>query len=61
LSYGLVDGVDLSVAMPFVVMILVLVLIYLPTFRRAGDRHPALRRIFAGDPPSALGTAFRRE
>ena len=47
--------------MPFVFMILVLVLIYLPTFRRAGDQHPALRRIFAGDPPSALGTAFRRE
>ena len=47
--------------MPFVLMILILVLIYLPAFRRAADRHPALRRILAGDPPSALGTAFRRE
>jgi general nucleoside transport system permease protein len=47
--------------LPFVFMILVLVIIYLPTFQRAGDQHPALRRIFAGDPPSALGTAFRRE
>ena len=47
--------------MPFVLMILILVLIYLPAFRRATDRHPFLRRALAGDPPSALGTAFRRE
>jgi simple sugar transport system permease protein len=47
--------------MPFVVMILVLVLIYLPALRRASDRHPMLRHVLAGDPPSALGTAFRRE
>ena len=47
--------------MPFVVMILVLVLIYLPALRRASDRHRILRYILAGDPPSALGTAFRRE
>jgi len=47
--------------MPFVLMILILVLIYLPAFRRATDRHPALRRVLAGDPPTALGTAFRRE
>jgi simple sugar transport system permease protein len=47
--------------LPFVVMILVLVLIYLPAFRRATDRHPMLRRVLAGDPPSALGTVFRRE
>ena len=47
--------------MPFVLMILILVLIYLPAFRRAADRHPIVRRVFAGDPPSALGTAFRRE
>jgi ABC-type uncharacterized transport system permease subunit len=47
--------------LPFVVMILVLVLIYLPAFRRAADRHPMLRRVLAGDPPSALGTVFRRE
>jgi simple sugar transport system permease protein len=44
--------------MPFVLMILMLVLIYLPAFRRAADRHPALRQVFGGDPPSALGTSF---
>ena len=47
--------------MPFVLMILILVLVYLPAFRRATDRYPALRRVLGGDPPSALGTAFRRE
>lgn len=47
--------------MPFVLMILMLVLIYLPGFRRATDRHPALRRVMAGDPPSALGTVFSVE
>ncbi len=47
--------------MPFVVMILVLVLVYLPAFRRAADTYPALRHILTGDPPSALGTPFRRE
>jgi ABC-type uncharacterized transport system permease subunit len=46
---------------PFVLMILILVVVYLPTFRRAAERHPLLRTILAGDPPSALGTAFRRE
>jgi ABC-type uncharacterized transport system permease subunit len=46
---------------PFVFMILILVLVYLPSLRRAGDRHPVLRRVFGGDPPSALGTAFHRE
>jgi general nucleoside transport system permease protein len=47
--------------MPFVLMILVLVLIYLPPFRRAADRHRALRRVVGGDPPSALGTVFSPE
>src|SRR6266496_2746380 len=47
--------------LPFVLMILILVLIYLPAFRRAADRHPLLRRVVAGDPPSALGTAFSPE
>jgi general nucleoside transport system permease protein len=47
--------------MPFVLMIFILVLIYLPAFRRAADRHPLLRRVVAGDPPSALGTAFSPE
>jgi simple sugar transport system permease protein len=46
---------------PFVFMILILVLIYLPSLRRAEDRHPSLRRVFGGDPPSALGTSFHRE
>jgi simple sugar transport system permease protein len=47
--------------LPFVLMIFTLVLVYLEGFRRLGDRHPVWRRIFAGDPPSAIGTAFRRE
>lgn len=47
--------------MPFVLMIFTLVLVYLDWFRRLGDRHPAWRRILASDPPSAIGTAFRRE
>jgi len=47
--------------MPFVLMIVMLVLIYLPAFRRAADRHPGLRRVLAGDPPSALGTVFSVE
>jgi simple sugar transport system permease protein len=47
--------------MPFVLMILVLVLIYLPAFRRAADRSPLLRLVFAGDPPSGLGLAFSPE
>lgn len=47
--------------MPFVFMILVLVLVYLPAFRRAADAYPALRYVLTGDPPSALGTPFRRE
>ncbi len=47
--------------MPFALMIVALVLVYLPAFRRLGERHPAVRRFLAGDPPSALGTAFGRE
>jgi ABC-type uncharacterized transport system permease subunit len=47
--------------LPFVFMILVLVVIYLPAVRRAADRQPALRHVLAGEPPSALGTTFRRE
>jgi len=47
--------------MPFVLMILSLVLVYLSVFRELGDRYPALRRFLASDPPSALGTAFHRE
>lgn len=47
--------------LPFVLMILALVLVYLRRFRDLAERHPALKRILAADPPSALGTAFRRE
>ena len=47
--------------MPFALMIMILVLIYLPAFRRAADRRPLLRLVLAGDPPSALGGVFRRE
>jgi simple sugar transport system permease protein len=46
---------------PFVLMIGLLVVVYLPAFRRLGERHPAAGRFLAGDPPSALGTAFSRE
>jgi simple sugar transport system permease protein len=46
---------------PFALMIFVLVVVYLPGFRALGERHPGLRRFVTGDPPSALGTAFRRE
>jgi simple sugar transport system permease protein len=47
--------------LPFVLMIFTLVLVYLDWFKRLGERHPTWRRLFAGDPPSGIGTAFRRE
>ncbi|MGA8296757.1 MAG: ABC transporter permease [Acidimicrobiales bacterium] len=47
--------------MPFVLMILALVIIYSPALRRLADRHPRMHGIFSGEPPSALGVAFRRE
>jgi len=47
--------------MPFVLMILALLLVYLDWFRRLSDRYPGLRRILASDPPSGIGIAFRRE
>ena len=46
---------------PFVLMIALLVIVYLPSFRRFGERHRVAGRFLAGDPPSALGTAFSRE
>jgi hypothetical protein len=48
-------------AVPFPLMIFMLVLVNLDSFRRSADRHPALGRFPIGDPPSAIGTAFRRE
>jgi simple sugar transport system permease protein len=47
--------------MPFALMIFTLLLVYLDWFRRLGDRHPGWRRLLASDPPSAIGTPFRRE
>jgi ABC-type uncharacterized transport system permease subunit len=47
--------------MPFVLMIFALVLVNLRVLRGLWDRHPALRRVFANAPPSALGTAFHPE
>lgn len=47
--------------MPFVLMIFTLVLVNLRVLRDLWDRHPALRRTFASEPPSALGTAFHPE
>jgi ABC-type uncharacterized transport system permease subunit len=47
--------------MPFVLMIFALVLVNLRVLRDLWDRHPALRRVFASEPPSALGTAFHPE
>lgn len=47
--------------LPFALMIFTLLLVYLDWFRRLGDRRPSLRRIFASDPPSGIGVAFRRE
>ena len=47
--------------MPFVLMILALLLVYMDAFRHLADRRPGLRRLLGGEPPSAIGTAFRRE
>jgi len=47
--------------MPFVLMIFALVLVNLRIMRELWDRHPAMRRAFASDPPSGLGTAFHPE
>lgn len=47
--------------LPFALMIFTLLLVYLDWFRRLGDRHPGWRRLLASDPPSAIGTPFRRE
>lgn len=47
--------------MPFVLMILALVLVNLRPMLELWDRHPLLYRLFASEPPSALGTAFHPE
>ncbi|HEX9123973.1 MAG TPA: ABC transporter permease [Actinomycetota bacterium] len=47
--------------MPFVLMIFALVLVNLRPLRDLWDSHPALRAVFASEPPSGLGTAFHPE
>lgn len=47
--------------LPFALMIFVLVLVYLESFRRLGDKYPTWRRLLASDPPSGLGRVFERE
>ncbi len=44
--------------LPFPLMILTLVVIYSDWLRRLTDRFPALRSLFAGEPPGAIGTVF---
>jgi hypothetical protein len=47
--------------LPFVLMIFTLVIVYLESFRRFGERHPRWRRLFASDPPAGIGRVFARE
>lgn len=47
--------------LPFVLMIFTLVIVYLDSFRRFGERHPRWRRLFASDPPAGIGRVFERE
>ena len=46
---------------PFPLMILTLVIIYSDWLRRLTDRFPTLRAIFAGEPPTAIGTVFETD
>ncbi len=46
---------------PFPLMILTLVVIYSDWLTRLTDRFPALRSIFASEPPTAIGTVFEPE
>ena len=46
---------------PFPLMILTLVIIYSDWLRRLTDRFPALRAMFAGEPPTAMGTVFETD
>jgi simple sugar transport system permease protein len=46
---------------PFPLMILTLVIIYADWLRRLTDRFPALRAVFAGEPPTAIGTVFETD
>ena len=42
-------------------MILTLVIIYSDWLRRLTDRFPTLRALFAGEPPTAMGTVFETD
>lgn len=46
---------------PFPLMILTLVIIYSDWLRRLTDRFPTLRAMFAGEPPTAMGTVFETD
>ena len=46
---------------PFPLMILTLVIIYSDWLRRLTDRFPTLRALFAGEPPTAMGTVFETD
>jgi simple sugar transport system permease protein len=46
---------------PFPLMILTLVIIYSDWLRRLTDRFPTLRAMFAGEPPTAIGTVFETD
>jgi len=46
---------------PFPLMIFTLVIVYSDWLRRLTDRFPALRAVFAGEPPAAIGTVFESD
>ena len=48
-------------SIPFPLMILTLVIIYSDWLRRLTDRFPTLRALFAGEPPTAMGTVFETD
>jgi simple sugar transport system permease protein len=46
---------------PFALLIFALLLVSQDWSRRLADRYPRFRRLLSGDPPTAIGTAFRRD
>jgi ABC-type uncharacterized transport system permease subunit len=46
---------------PFALMIFALLLVSQDWSRRLVDRYPRWRHLLSGDPPTAMGTAFRRD
>jgi len=61
LQESLPDLSQVLPTIPFPLMILTLVIIYSDWLRRLTDRFPALRTIFAGEPPTAIGTVFETD